>query len=71
MYKRQEESLPDIITPSYAMSSTTATEAKHIHFMDSILYTVIAVLIGGVLTYYISGKALEPVRALNLSLIHI
>lgn len=60
-----EESLPDIITPSYAMSSTTATEAKHIHFMDSILYTVIAVLIGGVLTYYISGKALEPVRALN------
>ena len=60
-----EESLSDITAPSYGMPSVTAKEAKHIYLMDSILYTVIAVFIGGILTYYVSGKALEPVRALN------
>ena len=60
-----DAAISDITVPLYAMSTTTATEAKHIHLTDSILYTVIAVFIGGVLTYYVSGKALQPVRALN------
>lgn len=46
-------------------SSESLVQAKNRYFMQSLRYTVIAVFIGGILTYYVSGKALEPVRALN------
>lgn len=39
--------------------------AKHSYLMESLLYTIAAVIAGGIFTYYVSGKALEPVRALN------
>lgn len=43
----------------------TLIEAKHDYRMESLLYTFAAVLFGGVLTYYISGKALKPLVTLN------
>lgn len=46
-------------------SSNTVKQAKNGYLGESLLYTLIAVLVGGVLTYYVSGRALEPVRALN------
>lgn len=46
-------------------SSETVQAAKHSYLLESLLYTILAVLTGGVLTYYIAGKALEPVRALS------
>lgn len=48
------------LTPSVA-----TREAKHIHLMDSVFYTLIAVFARGVFTYYVSGKVLLPVRVLN------
>ena len=48
------------LTPSVA-----TREAKHIHLMDSVFYTLIAVFAGGVFTYYVAGKVLLPVRVLN------
>lgn len=45
--------------------SEAVKEAKHSYLMESFLYTIAAVLVGGVLTYYIAGKTLEPVRALS------
>lgn len=48
------------------MTPTTSTATvKHSYLMESLLYTITAVLTGGFLTYWIAGKALEPVRALN------
>lgn len=62
-----DESITD--TPSMPLVPSSSAEttrlAKHSYRMESLLYTIIAVLVGGVLTYYIAGKALEPVRALN------
>lgn len=53
-------------SPTYSYEpAETLMEAKHNYLVESLLYTFVAVLFGGVLTYYISGKALEPVRALN------
>lgn len=46
-------------------STQTITEAKRGYHMESLLYTIVAVITGGFFTYYISGKALNPVRALN------
>lgn len=40
-------------------------QAKHGYRMESLYYTVIAVLLGGILTYHISGRALRPVRTLS------
>lgn len=48
-----------------AEAAETVLQAKHGYLMESLLYTVIAVLAGGCLTYYIAGKALEPIQALN------
>lgn len=45
--------------------AATVKLAKNDYFMKSIIYTVVAVFTGGMLTYSILGKALEPVRALN------
>lgn len=49
-----------LLTPSVA-----TREAKHIHLMDSVFYTLIAVFTGGVFTYYVAGKVLLPVWVLN------
>lgn len=54
-----------IISSEPSVSSEAVGQAKHSYHMESILYTAAAVLLGGILTYYISGKALEPVRVLN------
>lgn len=40
-------------------------QAKHGYGVESLGYTVIAVLCGGALTYCVSGRALRPVRILN------
>lgn len=50
---------------SATLSSEEAMKVKNDYFSGSIIYTVIAVLFGGILTYYVSGKALEPVKKLN------
>lgn len=51
------------MTPS--TSAETVKQAKNNYLAESVIYTVFAVFIGGILTYYVSGKALDPVRALN------
>lgn len=45
--------------------SSPVQQAKNNYLTESVIYTIFAVLIGGVLTYYVSGKALNPIRALN------
>lgn len=40
-------------------------QAKQGYRIESIVYTIIAVLLGSVLTYYVSGKSLRPVKVLN------
>lgn len=60
-----DEYTPKIVEPSSNTASQSTKEAKQIYLMDSVLYTIIAVFVGGFLTYYVSGKALQPVRALN------
>ena len=40
-------------------------QAKQGYRIESILYTILAVLLGSVLTYYVSGKSLRPVKVLN------
>lgn len=55
-----------VLPPTYSYEpAEVLIEAKHNYRVESLLYTFVAVLLGGILTYYISGKALEPVRALN------
>lgn len=56
---------PEEVEPAYDMSPAAAEEARHIHLMDSVLYTLIALCVGGALTYWVSGRALRPVRILN------
>ncbi len=51
------------MTPSVAAENLR--QAKQGYRKESILYTIVAVLLGSVLTYYVSGKALRPVKALN------
>lgn len=52
--------------PSVPSESTeTVQQARHGYLSESLIYTLIAVLAGGLLTYYVSGKALEPLKALN------
>lgn len=46
-------------------SITAVKLAKSGYLFESFIYTMIAVFAGGVFTYYISGKALEPIRILN------
>ena len=59
----------DEITDFSPMTPSASTEsikqAKNNYLTESVIYTVFAVLLGGILTYFISGKALNPVRALN------
>lgn len=45
--------------------SETVKQAKDNYFTESVIYTVFAVLLGGILTYFVSGRALNPVRVLN------
>lgn len=49
--------------PSYP--TLEVQQAKQGYRMESILYTMIAVILGSILTYYISGKSLRPVKVLN------
>lgn len=49
----------------HSMDAENLQQAKQGYRTESIIYTIIAVLIGSALTYYISGKALRPVKALN------
>lgn len=51
------------IEPS--VMTETAQEARGDYFYESLFFTAAAMLIGGFFTYYISGKALEPVKILN------
>lgn len=46
-------------------SAEIAQQAKGDYFYESLFFTVIAMLVGGFFTYYVSGKALEPVKVLN------
>lgn len=47
------------------------SEAKHSYLTESFIYTFFAVFIGGILTYYISKKILEPVQVLNMQVKNI
>lgn len=62
-----DEPLPEnqIIPALTPNSSDTVLYAKRSYLMQSFIYTVTAVSIGGILTYSILGKALEPVKTLN------
>ncbi len=57
-----EISTPETV-PLYPMLELQ--QAKQGYRMESILYTILAVLLGSVLTYYVSGKSLRPVKVLN------
>lgn len=62
-----DELQPETSVSPMAPSSLaeTAQQAKDDYFYESLFFTVIAMLVGGFFTYYVSGKALEPVKALN------
>lgn len=55
----------EIQNPEIVPSHPALQQAKQGYRMESILYTIIAVLLGSVLTYYVSGKSLRPVKVLN------
>lgn len=57
----EETMLP--ILPS--TSSATAQQARGDYLYESLFFTLVAMVIGGCLTYYVAGKALEPVKAFN------
>ncbi len=56
-------------TPSIGMTAITPSEssqaARNRFFYQSVLYMVLVVVVGGGLTYYMSGKALEPLKQLS------
>lgn len=47
------------------VSSETARQARGDYRYESAIFTVVAVVLGGVLTYYVAGKALDPVKTLS------
>lgn len=60
--------------PMYEIESSKITQAypaqelqqaKQGYRIDSILYTLTAVILGSILTYYVTGKSLRPVKVLN------
>nr|WP_211750131.1 HAMP domain-containing sensor histidine kinase [Paenibacillus sp. Marseille-Q4541] len=55
--------------PAIGMAPTTPSadsEQARVDFkMDSIMYMLLVVILGGFLTYYIAGKALKPLDTLN------
>ena len=55
----------DVLSMTPSAPSETVKQAKNNYLTESVIYTICAVFLGGVLTYYVSGKALNPVRALN------
>lgn len=52
-----------ITIPAISLEQTKKTKKNYLE--KSFLYTTIAVLIGGILTYYISGKILKPLKKLS------
>lgn len=46
-------------------SAGRLNKAKNTYLMESLLFTVIAVVSGGIVTYYLTGKALAPLHALS------
>lgn len=48
-----------------ATPHTDLHQAKHSYLRESVMYTALAVLAGGILTYFVVGKALAPIRLLN------
>lgn len=61
-----DESRTEILSSSMIPVPAAETQtAKDNYLLESLFYTLLAVLTGGFLTYYISGKALTPVKALN------
>lgn len=52
-------------TPAIAYPSMTAQTARKDFKSESILYMVLIICTGGILTYYLSGKALKPLNELN------
>lgn len=57
-----EETMPPILP---ATSSDVAQQARGGYRYESLFFTLVAMVIGGCLTYYVAGKALEPVKAFN------
>lgn len=57
-----EETMPPILP---ATSSDVAQQARGDYGYESLFFTLVAMVIGGCLTYYVAGKALEPVKAFN------
>jgi signal transduction histidine kinase len=49
--------------PSTLTESTL--QAKRGYRVESVIYTIISVLIGSIFTYYVAGRALRPVKILN------
>lgn len=48
-----------------ATSGEVAQQARVDYRLQSLFFTVIAVVVGGCFTYYVAGKALKPVKVLN------
>lgn len=46
-------------------NSPLATAARADYRMESIIYMLLMIIGGGVLTYYVSGRALKPLKTLN------
>ena len=55
--------------PSSSIVPTTVTEssqkAKSVFRMESIMYVLLIIMVGGFFTYFISGRALKPLTKLN------
>lgn len=44
----------------------SSQEAKNVFRMESIIYVLLIIMIGGLFTYFISGRALKPLTQLNI-----
>lgn len=57
--------MENAIQAAPTLPSETSYAARKSFLQDSILYMIILVVIGAVLTYYLSGKALKPLQELS------
>lgn len=60
-----EETDVVVIPPMVSGAAETVGRAKHSYRMESLTYTMIAMMFGGILTYHIAGKILKPVKVLS------
>lgn len=57
------DDMADVLIP--ALPPSVVNDAKQGFKYESIIYMLLIVMLGGIITYYLSGKALKPLNELN------